>query len=40
MTMWSMRIACCTPKATNKHSQYAMLIAFPLQPWLHERASV
>ena len=26
-----MRIACWTPKATNTHSEYVMLIAFPLQ---------
>ena len=26
------------PKATNTHSQCVMLIAFPLQQWLHERA--
>ena len=35
-----MRIACWIPKATNTHSQYVILIAFPLQQWLHERASV
>ena len=28
------------PKATNTHSEYVILIAFPLQQWLHERASV
>ena len=27
-----------TPKATNTHSEYAILTAFPLQQWLHERA--
>jgi len=27
-------------KATNTHSEYAILIAFPLQQWLHECASV
>ena len=35
-----MRIACCIPKATDTHSEYVILIAFPLQHWLHERASV
>jgi len=40
VTIWRMRIACQIPKATNTHSQYAILIAFPLQQWLHERASV
>ena len=35
-----MRIACRVPKATNTHSEYVILIAFPLQQWLHESASV
>jgi hypothetical protein len=35
-----MRIACWVPKATNTHSEYVILIAFPLQQWLHERASM
>jgi len=34
-----MRIACWIPKATNTHSEWVILIAFPLQQWLHERAS-
>jgi hypothetical protein len=38
MTVWRMRIECCLSKATNTHSQYVTLIAFPLQQWLHERA--
>jgi hypothetical protein len=40
MTILGMRIACWIPKATNTHSQYVTLIAFPLQQWLHERASM
>jgi hypothetical protein len=40
MTIWHMRIACWEPKPTNTHSQYAILIAFPLQQWLNERASM
>jgi hypothetical protein len=40
MTVWRMRIACWVPKATNTHSQYVILVAFPLQQWLHERASL
>ena len=40
MTIWRMRIAYWIPKATNTHSQYVILIAFPLQQWLHERASL
>jgi len=26
-------------KATNAHSEYVILIAFPLQQWLHEHTS-
>jgi hypothetical protein len=26
-------------RATNTHSEYVIFIAFPLQQWLHERAS-
>jgi hypothetical protein len=40
LTIWQMRIACWIPKATNAHSVYVMVIAFPLQQWLHERVSV
>jgi hypothetical protein len=35
-----MRIACWIPKATDTHSEYVILIAFPLQKWLRERASL
>ena len=38
MTIWRMRIACWIPKATNTHSEYVVLIFFPLQQWLHERS--
>jgi hypothetical protein len=40
MTMWRMRIACWIPKDTNTHSEYVILIDFPLQHWLHGRASM
>jgi hypothetical protein len=40
MKVWCMRIACWIPKVTNTHSEYVILIAFPLQQWSHERASV
>jgi len=40
MTIWHMRIACWIPKATNTHTSCVILIAFPLQQWLHERASM
>jgi hypothetical protein len=28
------------PKAINTHSEYVILTAFPLQQWLHKRASM
>ena len=37
---WRMRIAYWIPEATNTNSEYAILIALPLQQWLHERASM
>jgi len=33
-------IACWIPRATNTHSDYVILIDFPLQQYLHERASM
>jgi len=38
MTIWRKRNACWIPKATNKHSEYIILIGFPQQQWLHKRA--
>ena len=38
MTVWRMRIACWIPKARNTHSDCVILIAFPLQQWMHKRA--
>ena len=35
-----MRFACWIPKATNAHSEYAILIAFPRQHWLRERSTL
>jgi hypothetical protein len=40
VTIWRMRIVCWIPKATNTHSGCVMLIAFPMQQWLHEQASM
>jgi len=40
MTIWRMRITCWIPKATNTHSQYVILTAFPLQQWVIERVNV
>jgi len=40
LTVWRMRIACWIPKATNKHLEYVVLIAFPPQQWLQESASM
>jgi len=30
MTIWRMRVACSITKDTNSHSEYVLLIAFPL----------
>ena len=35
-----MRKQCCVTKTTDTHSEYVILIAFALQQWLHERASL
>ena len=39
MTVLRMRIPCWVPRAANVHWEYAILIAFPRQQWLRERAS-
>jgi len=33
-----MRFACWIPKVRDPHSEYVILIGFPLQQWLYERA--
>jgi hypothetical protein len=38
--IWRMRFACWITKATDTHSEYVVLIAFPRQQWLRERPSV
>jgi len=40
MTILRTRNACSILKATNTHSEYVIFIVFPLQQWLHERASL
>jgi hypothetical protein len=40
MTIWCVRIACWITKATNTLSECVILIAFPRQQWLLERASL
>jgi hypothetical protein len=35
-----MRFGCWMTKATNTHSEYVVIIAFPRQQWLHERDSI
>jgi len=40
MTKWRLLIARWIAKAANTHSEYVTLIAFPLQQWLQERASI
>ena len=38
--IWHMRFACCITKATDTHSEYVILNAFPRRDWLRERALV
>jgi hypothetical protein len=38
--IWRMRFACWITKATGTHSEYVILVAFPLQQWLPERGAV
>jgi hypothetical protein len=38
--IWCMRLVCWITKATNTHSEYVIVIAFPLQQWFRERDSV
>jgi hypothetical protein len=33
-------LACWITKATNTHSEHVILIVFPRQHWLHERATM
>jgi hypothetical protein len=40
LIIWFMCISGWVPKATNTQSEYATLIAFVLQQWLHEHASL
>jgi hypothetical protein len=40
MTIWRMRIACWMSKAADTFSEYVIVIAFPLQQFLHERPSL
>jgi hypothetical protein len=39
MAILGLLIACWICKATNTHPTYVILLALPLQQWLHERAS-
>ena len=39
-TIWFKRIACWIPKDTDAHSQYVMLVVFPLQQWVQEGAAM
>jgi hypothetical protein len=40
MIIRRMRFACRIRKATDTHSEYVIIIAFPRQQWLRERASI
>jgi hypothetical protein len=39
-TIWRMRSAWRMTKAADTHSEYVIFTAFPLQQWLHKRASM
>ena len=39
MTIWRMRVVWIS-KATDTHSEYVILIAFPLQQWLHKHTTI
>jgi len=38
MANWRVRVSRWMAKDTAAHSQYVIIIAFPLQQWWHERA--
>ena len=40
MTIERMHNTCCITKDTNTHEEYVTLIAFPVQLWLKEHASL
>jgi hypothetical protein len=40
MTIWRMRVACWVTKIKDTHTECVMLIAFPLQQWLHQLATM
>ena len=40
MTTWHIIIACRTPKATDTHPEYVILVTIPLHQLLQERASM
>jgi hypothetical protein len=40
ITVWPICIACWITKTTNTHSEYVIIIAFPLQQLLHQRTSM
>jgi hypothetical protein len=40
MTTWRMPTTCLVTKATDKHSEYVILIAFPIQQRLHVRPPI
>ena len=35
---WRMRLVCWIAKATDTYSEHVIVISFPQQQWLHERA--
>jgi hypothetical protein len=39
MTIWRMRISFWTTKTTNTHSQFVIIIVFPIKLWLQDSAT-
>jgi len=40
MAAQRLHFACCTTKTTKTHSEYVIIIAFPLQQWLQELSAL
>jgi hypothetical protein len=40
MTIWHVHITCWIRKTKNTQLEYILLIALPMQQWLHERALI
>jgi hypothetical protein len=40
MIIRRMRVACWVPMSIDTQLEYVKIVAFPLEKWLHERASI